>query len=217
MKYDEQDRNVIEELPNKAGGYPLIFKEFIKELQEKGRERIEMSDVLAISGKPREYWAFATLTHMRVSISGKPREYLVNKLKEAYFRPIGLLNTDSDEYDSVPPGKRAEACKLLSFLYQLREGLPAGLLLPGLADATPPGTLVDSACGVLEGLYGECRPTLGMHLPLCSSYAGELRLSHPLISDILKDARRIVEGGKKGKEVGGDDPLSFLESVRCEG
>jgi len=67
---------------------------------------------------------------------------------------------------------------------------------------------------MLEGLYGDCRPTFGMRLPLCSSYVGELRLSHPLTSDILEDAKRIVEGGE---EVGGDDPLSFLRSVECEG
>jgi len=193
MSYDEQDKDVIEVLLNKAGGYPLIFKEFIKELRRKGRERIEMSDVQAISGKPRDY--------------------MVDVLKEAYFRPLGLLKTDSDEYDSVPPGKRVEACKLLSFLYQLRIGLPAGLLLPKLADAAPPGTLVDSACGVVEGLYdGDCRPTLGMSLPLCFSSEGELRLSHPLTSDILEDARRIAEGG----EVSRDDPLWFLRNLGCE-
>jgi len=197
MSYDKQDKDVMEELLKKAGGYPLILKEFIGELRRKGRERIEMSDVQ--------------------TITGKPLDYMVNVLKEAYFRPLGLLRRGPDLLDSVPSGKRAEACKLLSFLYQLREGLPAGLLLPGLADDAPAGTLVDRACGVLEGLYGDCSPTLGMRLPLCSSYAGELRLSHPLTSDILEDARRIVKGGKKGKEVGGDDLLSFLGSVRCEG
>jgi len=60
MSYDKQDKDMIEVLLNKAGGYPLILKEFIKEfkvkeLQGKGRERIEMSDVQAISGGPREY------------------------------------------------------------------------------------------------------------------------------------------------------------------
>jgi len=208
MSYDKQDKDVIEELLNKAGGYPLILKEFIKEfkvkeLQGKGRERIEMSDVQAISGGPHKY--------------------VVNRLKEAYFRPLGLLKQGLDLLDSVPFHKRVEACKLLSFLYQLRKGLPAGLLLPKLADATPPGTLVDIACGVLEGLYGDCRPTFGMRLPLCSSYAGELRLSHPLASDILEDARRIVDPedarriAEGDEEVGGDDPLSFLRSVECEG
>jgi len=128
-----------------------------------------------------------------------------------HVRPLELLEQGPDLLDSVPfdKDKRAEACKLLSFLYQLREGLPAGLLLPGLADATP----LDGACGVVKRLYGDCRPTFGMRLPLCSSYAGELRLSHPLTSDILEDARRIVV---EGEEVGGDDPLSFLGSVRCE-
>ncbi|MFP3138399.1 MAG: hypothetical protein RXS42_09345, partial [Nitrososphaeria archaeon] len=192
MKYDEQDRDVIEELLNKAGGYPLILKEFIKELQEKGKKKIEMSDVQAISGRPREY--------------------LVDRLKEAYFRPLGLLTRGPDQLDSVPFNKRDEACKLLSFLYQLRNVLPAGLLLPGLTDATPLGTHVEGACGVLEGLYGDCRPTLGMRLPLCSNYMGELILSHPLTSDILEDARRIVV---EGEEVSGDNPLSFLGSVRC--
>jgi len=201
MKYDEQDKDVIEVLLNKAGGYPFILKEFIKELQGKRRERIDMSDVQAISGEPRKYVV-------------EPRKYVVKRLKEAYFRPLGLLNTGPDLLDSVPFDKRAEACELLSFLYQLRIGLPAGLLLPGLADATPPGTLVDGACGVLKGLYRDCRPTFGMRLPLCSSYAGELRLSHPLTSDILEDAKRIAEGGE---EVGGDDPLSFLRDMGCEG
>jgi len=148
------------------------------------------------------------------AISGRPREYLVNGLKEAYFRPLGLLEQGPDLRDYVPFDKRAEACKLLSFLYQLREDLPAGLLLPGLADETPLGTFVDSACGVVEGLYVDCRPTLGMRLPLCSSSEGELKLSHPLTSDILEDARRIVEGGEEVRE---DDPLSFLRGVRCEG
>jgi len=189
MSYDEQDRDAIEELLNKAGGYPLILKEFIKELKGKRRERIEMSDVQAISGGPREY--------------------LVNRLKETYFRPLGLLTQDLDLLDSVPFDKRAEACKLLSFLYKLREGFPAGLLLPGFANAIP----LDTACGVVKRLYGDCRPTLGMRLPLCSSYVGELRLSHPLTSDILKDARRIAEGG----EINRGDPLWFLRNLGCEG
>jgi hypothetical protein len=106
-----------------------------------------------------------------------------------------------------------KACKLLSFLYQLRQGLPAGSLLPGLADAAPLRTLVDSARGVLEGLYGDCRPTFGMSLPLCSSFAGELRLSYPLTSDILEEAKRIVEGGEEG----GDGSISFLRGMKCEG
>jgi len=193
MNYDKQDSDVIDELLKKAGGYPLILKEFIKELRKKGKKKIEMSDVQAISGSPRDY--------------------MVKMLKEAYFRPLGLLNPVPGQLDSVPYNKRKEACKLLSFLYQLRQRLPAGLLLPGLADATPLGTLVDSARGVLEGLYGDCRPTFGMSLPLCSSFKGELRLSHPLTSDILEDARRIVEG----VEEGGDGSISFLRDLRCEG
>jgi hypothetical protein len=195
MNYDKQDSDVIDELLKKAGGYPLILKEFIKELRKKGKKKIEMSDVQAIA------------------ISGSPRDYMVKMLKEAYFRPLGLLNPVPGQLDSVPYNKRKEACKLLSFLYQLRQRLPAGLLLPGLADATPLGTLVDSARGVLEGLYGDCRPTFGMSLPLCSSFKGELRLSHPLTSDILEDARRIVEG----VEEGGDGSISFLRDLRCEG
>jgi len=189
INYDKQDKGVIEELLNKAGGYPLILKEFIKELKKKRRERIEMFDVLAISGRPHEY--------------------LVNRLKEAYFRPLKLLMQGPDLLDFVPFDKRAEACKLLSFIYQLREGFPAGLLLPGLADVTP----LDGACGVVIRLYGDCHPTLGMRLPLCYSYVGELRLSHPLTSDILEDARRIAEGG----EVSRDDPLWFLKNLGCEG
>jgi hypothetical protein len=67
MNYDWQDGDVIEELLNKARGYPLILKEFIKELRGKRKKRIDRSDVQAISGGPREY--------------------MVNRLKEAYFPP----------------------------------------------------------------------------------------------------------------------------------
>jgi hypothetical protein len=193
MNYDEQDGDVIEELLNKAGGYPLILKEFVKEIRGKGKKRIEKSDVQAISGRPREY--------------------MVNRLKETYFRPLELLNTGRDLLDSVPYDRRGEACKLLSFLYQLMQGLPAGLLLPGLADASPPGALVDSARGVLEGLYRDCRPTFGMSLPLCSSFLGLVKLSHPLTSDILEEARRVVEGGEEGW----DGSLSFLRHLSCKG
>jgi hypothetical protein len=194
MNYDEQNGDVIKELLNKAGGYPLILKEFVKEIRGKGKKRIERSDVQAISGRPREY--------------------MVNRLKEAYFRPLGLLNTGPDDLpDSVPYDRRGEACKLLSFLYQLRQGLPAGLLLPGLADSSPPETLADSARGVLKGLYRDCRPTLGMSLPLCSSFLGLVKLSHPLTSDILEEARRIVEGGEEG----GDGSISFLRNLGCKG